>query len=345
MSDRRKTYPCKTCDWQWETEEEATTCCPEHCCPDCGESYEWASEAEECCNPTCGECGCYQGECCSCGECSGCGCECSSCGCGNGVDLNTSNLSEEQIVERFGLRKSRDLAADCANYYLLLNLHQVAKSKRATEKLEAMAGELAPEFATYLDLAIGGEIRYGAVEAYPTLEVSPGRKKRGTRSLAWELWPDWKTLPERVDYAITVFGMGDLWPSSGYGGEKWKSIAEALKLRVDKKISDIMWLDRVWNLQHNGGVALDKVYNCGMNLQRVLNAHGADDYETLLKFATDDVRKLWEYRDFIWDSWAHDIGDKHLNREALYQTYFNPDEKKNTHWRGQMRWQRHFTSE
>lgn len=106
-------------------------------------------------------------------------------------------------------------------------------------------------------------------------------------------WVEWADMQTRTKVAVDVFDMADVWPSSGYGGAKWKDIAVTLKLYLDRKTSPIMWLDRVWNLQHNGGCALNKIYNVG-DLIIVLEAHGKDDYDTLLKHASGRVIRMWE---------------------------------------------------
>jgi hypothetical protein len=340
-------FECPKCDIKHSTEEDMLECCPTYECYNCGTEHEYEYEAEECC-ASCEECGCSNESCCSCGVCDGCGCHCETCGCyaGVGSDVNMRGFNNEtEVAERFRIKYDRDLPKHAADYYLLLHLHQIKKSPKAKKLLEEMAAELAPEFATYLDLACGGEVRYAQVENYSNLfDISPGREKRGTRGLAWDLWPSWKTLPERTQYAIDVFEYDAFWGGGGYGGPAWASIAKTLKLRVDKKIDDILWLDRVWNLQHNGGIALNKVYYTAESagMRRVLEAHGDDDYDTMLEFASDHVKVMWQYREYTWDHWAHEVGDKYSTPSQVFKTFV---EEKPSQWRGQLRWQNRFTSE
>lgn len=46
------------------------------------------------------------------------------------------------------------------------------------------------------------------------------------------------------------------------------------------------------------GTILNKLYNCS-KLPEVLEAHGADDYSTLLRHASPEVRHRWRYRDYL----------------------------------------------
>jgi hypothetical protein len=53
-----------------------------------------------------------------------------------------------------------------------------------------------------------------------------------------------------------------------------------------------MFIDRVWNLQHHGGIVLNKIYPTD-ELGLVLEAHGKDDNDTLIAFASERARGLW----------------------------------------------------
>lgn len=78
-----------------------------------------------------------------------------------------------------------------------------------------------------------------------------------------------------------------------YGGEPWAEIAAVLESHRRKEISDELFLDRVWNLQHHGGLVMNKVY-ATEELTVVLEAHGKDDHETLLTYASESTKDLWE---------------------------------------------------
>lgn len=70
-------------------------------------------------------------------------------------------------------------------------------------------------------------------------------------------------------------------------------IASTLVAFLRKEMAAEVFIDRVWNLHHHSGVCLNKVY-ATEELATVLEAHGKDDYETLLSYASDPVKHVWE---------------------------------------------------
>ena len=53
-----------------------------------------------------------------------------------------------------------------------------------------------------------------------------------------------------------------------------------------------MFIDRVWNLQHHGGIVPNTIYPTN-ELASVLEAHGNEDHDTLIAFASQQTRELW----------------------------------------------------
>jgi hypothetical protein len=69
-------------------------------------------------------------------------------------------------------------------------------------------------------------------------------------------------------------------------------IASALHDVLATKLPPELFLDRVWNLQHHGGIVLNKIYATD-ELGLVLEAHGKDDHDTLISFASPATKELW----------------------------------------------------
>ena len=198
---------------------------------------------------------------------------------------------ETEVAIAAGLDPARNLAADCADYYLLAHLRMPHYLPEAAERLGNLASELAEEFTIYLDLACGGELRHASTWPHE-LPSCPVLGRGSDRSVAWKDWLVWKTPIYRMEYAVQAFEEAS-WPSRNYGGEPWMLIASTVLAFLRKEMSSEVFVDRVWNLEHHGGVCLNKVY-ATEELAAVLEAHGRDDYETLVSQSSEATRLLWE---------------------------------------------------
>lgn len=238
------------------------------------------------------------------------------------VDWDSTEL---KIAKKLGIQYNRPIAEHAADYYLLQNMWQIHKFGRAYHELVKLAGEVAPEFSTYLDLAIGGESRYADTYTRNVYGIHPGRdpKKgqsntRPSRTGAWAIWIEWENPLVRAEFATNVFYSGlkkqvnnegtEYWvedegkiskknplffsPDSGYGGPKWGDIAKTQLMYLKKEIDPVMFLDRVWNLQHNGGICLNKVYTNLSNISYVLQLHANGSDLDLLPYASSKVVEL-----------------------------------------------------
>ncbi len=102
------------------------------------------------------------------------------------------SIRERTVAEGRGVRAGRNLAESASDFYLLelLSSRGNPDAARMLAKLEA---RLAKEFACYLDMAIGGELRYAikhlGKEALPAelacffREIHPAE-----RGMAWLVW-------------------------------------------------------------------------------------------------------------------------------------------------------------
>ncbi len=146
---------------------------------------------------------------------------------------------------------------------------------------EHLVALLEPIFRDYLLCAIGGEARHHWAANMP-----------GGRASSWEWFAGMALVHGRVymlDAARALFADYSAW-SSGFGGQKWQSIANVLLARERGEIDAKTFVDRVFSLQHNGGSALNKFCWKGMCdlscMQEIGEAHAADtaDMSTLFAF-------------------------------------------------------------
>lgn len=163
----------------------------------------------------------------------------------------------------------------------------------AAERLAEMVAEIDPVFVAYTDMVVGGELRYHG-----------GTIAGGLRRTRHQSWNAWKRIrqeqgPQALLDAAVLFRR--IKAGKSVGGEKWAVIAETLYARVTGQISPELFLDRVFNLQHNGGTVLNKVEWAGnpYDLQKFVGPWHASDpprIDALSAFASSGVnRLLWEY--------------------------------------------------
>jgi len=148
-----------------------------------------------------------------------------------------------------------------ADYYILLVIRDKLYEHRemrlhgfneeARERLAEIVDQYDPVFRAYVDMVVGGELRYhGATHA------------GGLRKQRHQSWNAWKRIREQQGPQALLdaaFLFRRIKPGSSVGGEKWAVIAETLHARVTNQITPELWLDRVFALQHNGGIVLNKV--------------------------------------------------------------------------------------
>jgi len=211
-----------------------------------------------------------------------------------------TTINERTIARGRRLDPDKDLTAAAADFYLLENLANVRGDSWAAIRLAEQETALAREFAEYLDMAIGGELRYAKryLEELPK-ELEPFfREVSDTgRGKSWLVW----TVIRRkfgiraIELAEECFYQPG-WRRN-FGGQSWGYCARALRAYLEGKRKPRIFVDQVFNLQHNTGAVLNKLYNCS-NLPRVLEAHGIDDYPTLLGACSPEVRKRWRYREW-----------------------------------------------
>lgn len=192
-------------------------------------------------------------------------------------------------------------------------LEKYAKSKPENELTEMaaeaeliytkMVESLSKVFREYVHAACGGELRHH--KAITSLS--------SVRKLAWSKW---YFIYEKYG-AESLVKMKELFlefGGGGFGGEAWANATDILymyetgQLSSDPFTNKSLFIDRVFNLEHNGGCFLNKLnwvnhrsqrsapYRCDFRTMKdfVLNAHASNpvDLNMLYGFASEDVQSL-----------------------------------------------------
>ena len=340
-------FKCDECGDMHDAISEAEECCPTWSCDFCGSHFTgssswWGSDgktnAAECCAYTCDDCGAY-----------GWPDFIAEHTCDTGMGLRKILPWEERGIkvdatdpdggrewkDVWGLKPEElDVVQAAADYYLLeamsagmvgttdgegnLVLEKLDFSgngvsvkqsttfriimNEAQAALETLVTEWDPILQSYTHMACGGELRHH--------QAVGGSVLNSDRDMAWNGWRDIYAAvgPDALVDAASLFRE---FSGGSFGGDPWANACETLHARVTGKIKPAMFLDRIFNAQHNGGVLLNKVnwkgeaeryttgqYTWSINeLQsRVLPAHGEEpepDYPTLLAYASPEVRALF----------------------------------------------------
>lgn len=124
--------------------------------------------------------------------------------------------------------------------------------QEARQRLDDLVTYVEPRLRAYTDMAVGGELRHHRAIGG---RILPGPS---SREMAWKSWKELRKIlgPQGLlDAAILFEDFND----GGYGGVKWGIPAKILWMRETGKISGAIFLDRVFDLEHNGGAFLNKV--------------------------------------------------------------------------------------
>lgn len=198
--------------------------------------------------------------------------------------------------------QERDLAKAVSDFYLLETLGYVKSDSIARAKLAELEDALAKEFSSYLDIAVGGELRYARSslgdECPKKLAPFMREASLADRGTAWMVWGVIRRAwgLRALELAEETFELPG-WRGA-FGGEAWASIASVLRAYLEGRINKRIFVDRCFSLEHNSGCCLNKLYDT-RDLKPVLDAHGVDDYVTLLDCASEEVRLLWTRHELL----------------------------------------------
>jgi hypothetical protein len=192
--------------------------------------------------------------------------------------------------------EERSIAEAISDFYLLETLGCLNGDALARRRLERHETELASEFASYLDIAVGGELRYAKSmlgDECPT-KLKPFLKEAALadRGTAWMVWGVIRRAwgIDALHLAEETFDLPG-WRGA-FGGDAWRSIAKVLRCYLEGRMNDRIFVDRCFSMEHNSGCVFNKLY-CVRGVPTVLSAHGNDEYDTLLSFASEEAKCLW----------------------------------------------------
>ncbi|MGH2693312.1 MAG: hypothetical protein ACRDJJ_00715 [Actinomycetota bacterium] len=212
-----------------------------------------------------------------------------------------SCVLERTVARANGVREERDLSEAAADFYLMENLvaDGDGEARRALARHEE---ELAREFSCYLDVAVGGELRYArrhlGDDALPRelrcyfTEIGPGH-----RGKAWMVWTVVRRAlgPRALILAEEVFSH-DGWREN-FGGSAWACVSRLLRSYLVGELMPRIFVDQCLSLEHNTGSVFNKLFDT-TKLARVLVAQSEDDFERLLAHASGQVRRRWRLREW-----------------------------------------------
>lgn len=225
---------------------------------------------------------------------------------GNYTGAIAREMKVEQVEEMWGLPHLNAPEA-AADFYMLEYLVSVKEYEPAIPFQQRSIRNLAHTFATYLNYAVGGELRHilrfnrwanlsdKHRRFYPDPEVMAGKHRSMQRTTAWAEWHRVfkKFGPAAVLGAEEMFTQYH-WDGS-YGGRRWSKIAKLLHQYLMGNIPAKVFVDSTWSMQHNGGMALNKsnrIHGLDNELGMVLDAHRLGHIETISRFCSPTVREL-----------------------------------------------------
>jgi hypothetical protein len=206
------------------------------------------------------------------------------------------SIQERIVATGRGVRAERDLAKAAADFYVL-ELLTARGDPDAARMLSRLEAGLAEEFACYLDMAIGGELRYAmqhlGKEALPHelacffREIDPS--ERGAAWLTWNVVR--RALGLRaLELAAELFRTPG-W-AENFGGQAWAVVARLLRDHLQGRVIARVFVDQCFSLEHNTGSVFNKLYETE-SLAEILETQYLDDYRTLLRHASEAVRRCW----------------------------------------------------
>ena len=154
-----------------------------------------------------------------------------------------------------------NLQRECADFYTAYDICTNGEQGVRELYLNPMVARLAKQFASYLDMAVGGELRHcshtiGNLNAWisksDTHKAVLGKaKSTGGRHAMWSEWKQMRDALglDALKVARDTFLNGG-W-SSSFGGKKWGLAAKVLVDYLEGEINDVIFVDTVWSLQHN----------------------------------------------------------------------------------------------
>jgi hypothetical protein len=220
-------------------------------------------------------------------------------------------LHPDEIVEdaiKLGL-SSEEIDLRNQKYYLYMKDSPIVKLQdivdRSNDLLNDLVHSLDRIFMDYACAAIGGELRHHANNT--CLGKGSGYDNR------FRAWTYWGAICQENGTSHHLFSEAESifldFPNSSYGGKPWANAAKLVHDRLLMKLAgspsenQTVFIDRIFNLQHNTGSFLNKLTWANLRSpelgsiekmqETVLRAHSSNpaDLTVLYDNASSDVRK------------------------------------------------------
>lgn len=221
--------------------------------------------------------------------------------------------SEEKAAQLCGIPRENlrpDLCTAMADFYLLgliadgawfgaLPSHVADDTfdlirSSARSELKQLVASIGPMFLNYFRMVTWGEARYHRALG-----------NRDTfRSSAWVSASTMEAAIGKECYSDLAILFREF-AGGSVGGEAWANIAEVVHARMTGKIDDYIFIDRAFHLQHNGGVAFNKLlwpirnrmqWDMGYikTLLGPAHHHNPPVIAPLYLVASDKTQRLWK---------------------------------------------------
>jgi pyruvate,orthophosphate dikinase len=166
-----------------------------------------------------------------------------------------------------------DVCQAINSFYIAEAMMTAVRDERLKKKIRAaqarVTGEYAETFSTYLALAVSSEVTYAGRNASGGEQELAQLRQRGYTLVHRDRWSRAVTPPIATELALrSVTDVAEYFAgcravfaqqsSTSYGGKKWADIAEAGLFFWDGTVDAAVFVDRVFDLQHNGGRVFNK---------------------------------------------------------------------------------------
>jgi len=187
---------------------------------------------------------------------------------------------EREACKVWGIDQTLLLHTLACDFYLLLDLEiDFPDNPKVKELKKEVVDTLADQLSRYLDMAIGGELRYCWSNTRDLWDVFGGDKevteflhylkdrghdtesKSNNRADKWHGWKEirnkWET--KALDYALRIL-TEPRW-NSNFGGSSWANATSVLLGYYTGEYSPVFFVDTALGLHHNSNIIYDKVWN------------------------------------------------------------------------------------
>ena len=181
-------------------------------------------------------------------------------------------------------------ASSLASDFYLLEWLAAQGDKDAAARLATWQPRLAAGFVRHLDFAIGAELAH--YDGIPVGALAPEMIAFIRQACEGNSLLQWPTLRRSADSdAYRMAEAAFLGPGAEYGGDAWAPVARLMARYVDGALSDRVFIDQCFTLEHNNGCLFDKVFDT-WDMQATLQAQARGDVAALGAHASAEVRRL-----------------------------------------------------